>query len=110
VDKTATVAVVFCRKWLILLDLSVLQYRFNRTVTPPLLCSSERQELHAGARPARHRWQDTAGKTPHDQPARSPTAADCATREAAEATLELDPFFIVRGCVSGVEVRTLAVA
>jgi len=50
-------------------------------VTPALLCSRERQELHAGARPAdiagktslaRHRWQDTAGKTPHDQPARSP--------------------------------------
>jgi hypothetical protein len=41
-------------------------------VTPPLLCSSERQELHAGSRPAdiagktplaRHRWQDFAGKS-----------------------------------------------
>jgi hypothetical protein len=37
-------------------------------------------------------------------------AADRATREAVEAALELDAFFIVRGCLSGVEARTLAVA
>ena len=37
-------------------------------------------------------------------------AADRATREAVEAALELDPFFIVRGCVSGVEALALAVA
>jgi hypothetical protein len=35
------------------------RFRINRTVTPPLLCSSERQELLAGAPPA-----DIAGKTP----------------------------------------------
>jgi hypothetical protein len=66
--------------------------RFNRTVTPPLLCSSERQELHAGSRPAdiagktslaRHRWQDFAAKTPHDQPARSPAAVEVRTLAVA---------------------------
>jgi hypothetical protein len=39
-----------------------------------------------------------------------PAAADRATREAVEAALELDPFFIVRGCGSGVEPLALAVA
>jgi hypothetical protein len=75
-------------------------------VTPPLLCSSERQELHAGSRPAdiagktslarhrwqdiagktslaRHRWQDFAAKTPHDQPARSPAAVEVRTLAVA---------------------------
>jgi hypothetical protein len=68
---------------------------------------------------ARHRWQDIAGKTSlarhrWQDTARSTCTFSCRcrlrTREAAEAALELDPFFIARGCVSGVEVRTLAVA
>jgi hypothetical protein len=74
-------------------------------VTPTLLCSREPQELHAGARRqtslARHRMINLNVLL---------AAADRATREAVEAALELDAFFIVRGCVSGVEARTLAVA
>jgi hypothetical protein len=94
-------------------------------VTPTLLCSREPQEFHAGARPA-----DIAGKTSLGEISLGETslgkvplarhrminlhvplaAADRATREAVEAAPELDPFFIVRGCASGVEALALAVA